>query len=198
MGEVPPASVSSNNAHMSKPRIIAGTAAGRSLDTPKTGTRPSPSRLREALFSILAFEPRELFVDLYSGSGAIGLEAASRGFPSTLVELNRGAANVLRNNAQRLDLPAKVVQGDALKYINTIPNSAHIVFAAPPYPLNLAKIFETIFESGACKPGGMYIFQHPTGYSLEFLTEIPEKDVRVKRYGSNALTFVRVGQNDEG
>lgn len=181
---------------MSKPRIIAGTAAGRSLNTPKSGTRPSPSRLREALFSIIAFEPRGLFVDLYSGSGAIGLEAASRGFPATLVELNRTAANVLRDNARRLDLPATVVQQDALKYITTIPNSAQIVFAAPPYPLDLAEIFATIYASGAAQPGGLYIFQHPTGYELPFLAEVTSQETRVRRYGSNALTFVRLQDNE--
>lgn len=177
---------------MSKPRIIAGTAAGRSLNTPKSGTRPSPSRLREALFSIISFEPRGLFVDLYSGSGAIGLEAASRGFPATLVELNRNAAKVLRENAQRLNLSATVVQHDALQYISTIPNSARIVFAAPPYPLDLAAIFEHVFNSGAVQAGGLYIFQHPTGYELPFLADATGQETRVRRYGSNSLTFVRL------
>ena len=183
---------------MSKPRIIAGTAAGRQLATPKKGTRPSPSRLREALFSIIAFEPRELFVDLYSGSGAIGLEAASRGFPATLVELSSEATRVLRSNAQRLELPATVVQGDALKYIPTIPGQAHIVFAAPPYPLDLAHIFETIYLSTAARPGGLYIFQHPTGYELPFLANIVGAEVRERRYGSNALTFVRMEDSTQG
>lgn len=183
---------------MSKPRIIAGTAAGRQLETPKKGTRPSPSRLREALFSIIAFEPRELFVDLYSGSGAIGLEAASRGFPATLVELARPAVHVLRSNAQRLELPATVVQGDALKYLQTIPGQAHIVFAAPPYPLDLAHIFETMYLSTAVRPGGLYIFQHPTGYELPFLANITNAEVRERRYGSNALTFIRMEAEHRG
>jgi 16S rRNA (guanine966-N2)-methyltransferase len=166
---------------MSKPRIIGGTAKGRFLDIPKRGTRPSPSRLREALFNILGFRARGSFLDLYSGSGAVGLEAASRGFQATCVDLSKEAAAVIRRNARALELPAQVVQGDALAFAKAHPQGFEIVFAAPPYPLDLEIIFSTILESGVAS--SLYIFQHPTE-----LTLVGERRV----YGSNALTLIDV------
>ena len=173
---------------MSKPRIIAGSARGRSLDIPKSGTRPSPARLREALFNILNFRERGSFLDLYSGSGAIGLEAASRGWQATCVELNRPAANVLRRNAKALNLDVEVVQADALKIVKQ--SKYNIVFAAPPYPLKLQEIFQTILDADAARPNGLYIFQHPTGLELTLThgDQLALPDVR--KYGSNTLSFI--------
>lgn len=169
---------------MSKPRIIAGSAKGRTLETPKRGTRPSPARLREALFNILQSEPRGSFLDLYSGSGAVGLEAASRGWTSTCVDKSPEAAGVIRKNAHTLNLPVEVVRGDALAFAEAHPQAFDIVFAAPPYPLDLGAIFATILASGVATPGGLYIFQHPSGFRVGV-----EAERRV--YGSNAVTFIR-------
>ena len=164
---------------MSKPRILGGVAKGRALEIPRRGTRPSPSRLREALFNIIGFRPRGTFLDLYSGSGAVGLEAASRGWHATCVELAKDAAGVLRHNARALKLDAEVVQGDALTYAKRHRGGFDIVFAAPPYPLELETIFATILDAQVAT--SVYIFQHPT--TLELVG-----DRRV--YGSNTLTFV--------
>ena len=174
---------------MSKPRIIGGVAKGRGLDIPKRGTRPSPSRLREALFNIIGFRPRGTFLDLYSGSGAVGLEAASRGWQATCVELSKEAAGVIRKNAHALQLDAEVVQGDALAYAGAHPQGFEIVFAAPPYPLDLDEIFSTILAAEVATD--LYIFQHPTALELV-------GDRRV--YGSNTLTLIEVERfgADEG
>lgn len=181
---------------MSKPRILGGTAKGRELETPPSGTRPSPSRLREALFDILAFEPRGQFLDLYSGSGAIGLEAASRGWQATCVELAPKAAAIIRRNAVKLDLPADVVADDALAYAAGQPGAFQVLFAAPPYPDDLGHIFSTLLASGAVAPGGLYILQHPTGMEFPQLPEtLSQAQVRVKKYGSNTITLVRVPSN---
>ncbi len=208
---------------MSNPRILGGSARGRALETPASGTRPSPARLREALFDILAFEqasstvsstasstvsstasgdgsedgpedgPSRTFLDLYSGSGAIGLEAASRGWRATCVELSRAAAAVIRRNAARLDLDVEVVEGDALDHAASQAGAYTVVFAAPPYPLDLREVFRAVLASGAAAPGGLYVLQHPTGFEVP----VPQEGgagpaVRVKRYGSNSLTLVRV------
>lgn len=174
---------------MAKPRIIGGTAKGRSLETPKRGTRPSPSRLREALFNVLEFRERGTFLDLYSGSGAIGLEAASRGWTATCVDLNAAAANIIRHNAHALKLEAKVVQGDALKFAKTAGEKFDVVFAAPPYPLDLSEIFQTILNAGVAAEGGLYIFQHPTGLELELSRSGEALTTRRKTYGSNTLSL---------
>ena len=174
---------------MSKPRIIGGTARGRPLETPRRGTRPSPGRLREALFDILAFRGPGTFLDLFSGSGAIGLEAASRGWRSTCVDLSKEAAAVIARNARTLDLEVEIVRGDALKF--TAERSGfEVVFAAPPYPLDLVDIFNTIHDAGPAAPGGIYIFQHPSDLSLPL-------GGRVKRYGSNALTLIEMPPRDD-
>lgn len=178
---------------MSKPRILGGTAKGRELETPKSGTRPSPARLREALFDVLAFEPRGRFLDLFSGSGAVALEAASRGWEATAVELAPKASTVIRSNARRLSLPVNVVTGDALAYARANPGAYRVLFAAPPYPADLQRIFASLLGSGAVEDGGLYVLQHPSEMELDGLPpELAEAKVRVKRYGSNSITLVRV------
>ena len=174
---------------MSRPRIIAGSAKGRALETPKSGTRPSPARLREALFNILEFRERGSFLDLYSGSGAIGLEAASRGWDATCVELSRAAANVIRKNAKALNLAADILQTDALKVVKQ--NSGFdVVFAAPPYPLELQDIFQAILNATPASQTGLYIFQHPTGLELNLSYGGGLALLDKRKYGSNTLSFL--------
>lgn len=184
---------------MSSPRIVGGTAKGKTLKTPPSGTRPSPARLREALFDIVAFEPRNRFLDLFSGSGAIGLEAASRGFTAVCVELAGKAAAVISENAKALELPVEVVKGDAVAYARAHPGTFGIVFAAPPYPLDLHQVFTDVILSGAAEAGGLYVLQHPSDFVLELPTALSAgvrsgawQEPRVKRYGSNSLTLLRV------
>lgn len=187
-------------ASMSKPRILGGSARGRELDTPRKGTRPSPSRLREALFDVLTFEPRGRFLDLFAGSGAVGLEAASRGWDAVCVDRSAEAATVIRRNAARLDLAVAVVQADALRYAAAHPASFDVVFAAPPYPEDLERLFARVLASGAARPGGLYVLQHPSD-----MTPVPDPagplgtaTVRTRRYGSNAVTTVRVPASSVG
>lgn len=177
---------------MPKPRIIGGSAKGRELQTPASGTRPSPARLREALFDVLAFEPRGRFLDLFAGSGAVGLEAASRGWPAVCVELSGPAADVIRRNAGTLGLAVEVVKGDAIGYTRSHPGAFDVVFAAPPYPLDLTELFAAILAAGPAAAGGLYVLQHPTGFQPTLPDGFTAESTRLKRYGSNSLTLVRV------
>ena len=176
---------------VAKPRIIGGSARGRTLEIPKRGTRPSPGRLREALFNILEFRGRGAFLDLFSGSGAVGLEAASRGWRSTCVDKSREAAGVIRSNARSLGLEVHTVQGDALKFIHR-GETFDVVFAAPPYPLELQEIFQAILDAKVARAGGLYIFQHPTGLELDLTHAGESAEREVRAYGSNALSLVPV------
>ncbi|UCH26209.1 MAG: RsmD family RNA methyltransferase [Trueperaceae bacterium] len=177
---------------MAKPRILGGIAKGQILHTPPRGTRPSPSRLREALFDILSFRSRGSFLDLYSGSGAFGLEAASRGFQVTCVEIRSEAVRVIWQNAQRLGLSVRCIRQDALKFVRSSEERFDILVASPPYPLDLEPLFQQILVSGVVEAGGVYIFQHPTQLMLSLdLPDTTSKTVR-KKYGSNSLTLVYV------
>jgi 16S rRNA (guanine966-N2)-methyltransferase len=141
--------------------------------------------LREALFDILAFRTAGSFLDLFSGSGAVGLEAASRGWRATCVDLSREAAGVIGKNARATGLDVEIVRGDALRFVQE-RGGFDVVFAAPPYPLDLPLIFSSIYQAAPATADGLYVFQHPGNLQLH----LPG---RVKRYGSNSLTLVDPG-----
>ncbi|NYI43378.1 16S rRNA (guanine966-N2)-methyltransferase [Nocardioides aromaticivorans] len=125
-------------------RIIAGRAGGRRLQTPKGDqTRPTSDRVREALFSAIESWSGSLhdlrFLDLYAGSGAIGLEAWSRGAAAvTLVESDRRTADLIRANARSVgcDVAEVVARSVAAVLAETARSSYDLVFADPPYPLS--------------------------------------------------------------
>ncbi len=121
-------------------RIVAGSAGGRTLQVPARGTRPTSERVREALFSRLEHLDAVAgarVLDLYAGSGALGLEAASRGAAAvTLVESSKPAADVCRRNAASLGLASRVtVVGDRVeRFVERIPPAPwRLVLADPPY-----------------------------------------------------------------
>lgn len=128
-------------------RIVAGTAGGRRLRVPPAGTRPTSDRVREALFSVLAarmeFDGIRV-VDLYAGSGALGLEALSRGASrALLVESDRKAATVIRGNIGDLGLPgAELRQGAVSSVLAGGPSGGpyDLVFSDPPYDLDVTQV----------------------------------------------------------
>ncbi len=178
---------------VSRPRIVSGVAKGTPLDTPKHGTRPSPSRLREATFNALQHRPTGRFLDLFAGTGAIGLEAASRGYETVLVEKSPRAMHVLRANARRARLEVRLVQGDAIEYAQRHTHAFDVLFAAPPYTIPLTPIFEALLDAEAVKPGGLLLLQHPTNEPLEgrVVARAPRGTrVNERRYGSNTVTWL--------
>ena len=129
-------------------RIVAGSAGGRRIRVPSgRNTRPTTDRVREAVFSAVAAwagtadrPPRQAlaglaFCDLYAGSGAVGLEAASRGAaPVLLVEQDRSTAQLIRRNAAELALPVTVRPGDVRALLRRPAETGFdVVFADPPY-----------------------------------------------------------------
>src|SRR3954451_21693234 len=118
-------------------RVIAGTYGGRTLKTPKgDSTRPTSDRVREALFSILHDRIQDARVlDLFAGSGALGLEALSRGAGSvTFVDLDRAAFAAVKANLAALGAEREVRQIDALRFLSGALQY-DLVFLAPPYRL---------------------------------------------------------------
>ncbi|GAB2548420.1 16S rRNA (guanine(966)-N(2))-methyltransferase RsmD [Nocardia heshunensis] len=127
-------------------RIVAGTAGGRRLRVPPAGTRPTSDRVREALFSLLHarmdFDGLHV-LDLYAGSGALALEALSRGAShALLIESDRKAAAVIRGNIGDLGLPgAELRQNSVSAVLSATPSERYdLVFTDPPYALEVADV----------------------------------------------------------
>jgi 16S rRNA (guanine966-N2)-methyltransferase len=156
------------------PRIVAGAARGRRLDVPAgRATRPTSDRAREALFSTLEAMLRTMagrsVLDLYAGSGAVGLEALSRGARRVvLVDDDRRAAAALRTNVERLALPgATVVVSDVARHLDTAPpgDPYDVVFLDPPYATDddeVRAIVGRVLAGGLLAPGGVVVVERPT------------------------------------
>jgi 16S rRNA (guanine966-N2)-methyltransferase len=116
-------------------RVIAGEFKGRPLRTPRgMRTRPTADRVREALFSMLGDVREARVLDLYAGSGALGIEALSRGAESAVfVERNPRAAAVIERNLRSLALDETVIRQDALRFIGRSAGPFDLVFCDPPY-----------------------------------------------------------------
>jgi 16S rRNA (guanine966-N2)-methyltransferase len=184
-------------------RVIAGEFRSRRLKTiPGLATRPTPDRLRETLFNILA--PRiegATFLDGYAGTGAVGIEALSRGARHAFfLERSRGALEVIRENLVSLGLEprAMVVTGPVLLTLSRYP--ADIVFFDPPYDLEreytalldlLAGRLSEPRPSGSDPP--LAVIQHSARRTLPD-THGNLRRTRVVKQGDNALSFYEVGQ----
>ena len=170
-------------------RVIAGEFRSRLLKSlPGLDTRPTPDRLRETLFNVLA--PRiggAIFADLYAGTGAVGIEALSRGAArAVLIEQNRAAVTVIRNNLVSLGIEsrAEVRVGRISAFLPSI--DADIFFLDPPYRLeNEYEISMTILGP---KAPPLVVAQHASRFSLlESYGRL--KRTRVLRQGDNSLSF---------
>ena len=155
-------------------RIIAGEWRGRTIEAPAgIATRPTADRVRETLFSMLAsrlgrFEELRV-ADLFAGSGALGLEALSRGAASaTFVESDAGAVAAIRRNAAKLGATdrIRVLAGSALSLPGAEPFP--LIFADPPYgPGSGAAVVRSILAAGWLEPGGWLSVETARGDALE-------------------------------
>ncbi|MGO4612481.1 16S rRNA (guanine(966)-N(2))-methyltransferase RsmD [Nocardia sp. 2YAB30] len=176
-------------------RIVAGSAGGRRLRVPASGTRPTSDRVREALFS--ALDARLDFagarvLDLYAGSGALGLEALSRGAEhALLVESDRKAAAVVRGNIADLGLPGAQLRVAAVASTLELGGAGafDLVFSDPPYAVENAAVLadlQALVERGWLRPGALVVLERsarspeidwPAGF-------IPAKS---RRYGETRI-----------
>ncbi|MGP4017922.1 16S rRNA (guanine(966)-N(2))-methyltransferase RsmD [Saccharopolyspora sp. 5N708] len=176
-------------------RIVAGSVGGRRIEVPPRGTRPTSERVREALFSALesAIELSGARVlDLYGGSGALGLEALSRGAAhATFVEADRRAAGLLRRNAASLGFREVLVQQAKAETLISTPAAEpfDVVLADPPYDLAaeaLRRVLAGLAPNGWTAPGSLVIVERAVR-SGEPDWPPPLRALRTKRYGDTAV-----------
>ena len=174
-------------------RVIGGELRSRRIaGVPGAATRPTSDRLRETLFDILASRiPGATFLDAYAGSGAVGIEALSRGASHAwFLERSRAALEVLRRNLAALDLEKRssVIAGPALLSIARFP--AGIVFLDPPYTED--RELPAALELLGAVPPQLVIAQHSIRMSLPGAFGALRR-ARVVKQGDNGLTFYSPG-----
>jgi len=177
-------------------RIVAGDAGGRRLVVPKGDlTRPTSDRVREGLFNALQARgliPGAMVLDLYCGSGALGLEAASRGAASVvMVDASREAVDAARVNVGALGFPrVAVVLSTVQRYLARRPSLASsLVFADPPYVMGqeeLTEMLTALTTRGWLQPSAVILVER-SSRSLE--PQWPSGLVRqaIRRYGETSI-----------
>ena len=179
-------------------RIISGRAGGMRLATPSgSGTRPTSDRVREALVSRL--EHLEVLVgarvvDLYAGSGALGLEAASRGAVTVLlVESDKAAAKVTRQNADTLGIPGVTVRHATVQRVLATPppEPQTLVFLDPPYELSeeaLTADLTALTTGGWLAPDALVVVERSARSPEPAWPEVLEREGE-RRYGETKIWF---------
>ena len=170
-------------------RIVAGKHRGRVLKEFKgRDIRPTSDRAKEALFNILQFDIAGCcFLDLYSGTGGIGLEAISRGAEKVVfVDNSRESVKLLKENLAYLKEKAEIYEGDALAYVSSPAAKFAFVFLDPPYAVNANAVVTAIAKNGLLKEGGRIIYEH-SGKSLRDIDGVRLVDPRA--YGIAVFDF---------
>lgn len=173
-------------------RIIGGSLRGLKLNPPpKLPVRPTKDNAREALFNILNnqvdFSALSV-LDLFSGTGALSLEFASRGVPRILsVDRHPGCTGYLKDIARQHKLESiKVVKADVLKFLREERQQYDLIFADPPYDLpQITDLAAMVFDRNLLKPGGTLIIEHPSMKKLNTHPAFREQ----REYGYSSFSF---------
>ena len=184
-------------------RVITGTARGRRLGELKgQETRPTTGKVKEGIFSALQFELEDRRVlDLFAGTGQMGIEALSRGAKSCVfVDQRRDAAQLVRDNLAVCGLSdkAQVLCGDAMGYLNTLRAQFDLIFLDPPYAGDiLERVIAHIARFDILAPRGIIVAECPADKPLPAL-EAPYGIHREYRYGKIKVTvYHRDGENED-
>ncbi len=177
-------------------RVISGTAKGVTLKTPNgMQTRPTSDRVKEALFSIIQFDlPGTDVLDLFGGTGQLGIEALSRGAKSAVfVDQSEAACKLIRENLQKTrfaDL-SSVVCSDYQSFLKRNTKKYGIILLDPPYAENfLENALKMITEIDILQSGGIIVTERPVGKELLF-SYSGFSNSRDYKYGSTLLTIYR-------
>ncbi len=180
-------------------RITGGNLKGRTLRFPsRSASRPTTDFLREALFNLLEPQTDRSFLDLYAGSGAVGLEAASRGAkPVVFVEKSPKLIGVIRENVSLCGCSeqSRIIHNDvasALRALCDQPCRFDVVFADPPYCRGyIGEALKVLQSCPVMEKGGTLVLQHSMREPLPMLPGRWRVENR-RKYGENLLTFIRM------
>jgi 16S rRNA (guanine(966)-N(2))-methyltransferase RsmD len=172
-------------------RVIAGEYRSRRLQSlPGMDVRPTSDKLRETLFNIIGPSIEgKVFVDAYAGTGAVGIEAISRGARQVVfIEKSKSVCDLIKSNlaALKIGREARLIQGSAGLYLGRI--DADIVFVDPPYPKE--REYQVALEALEQKPPALVVAQHSSRFALGEQYG-PLRRTRVLKQGENALSFYR-------
>lgn len=177
-------------------RVITGKARGTVLKTPEgLQTRPTADRVKEALFSIIQFDvPGAKVLDLFGGSGQLGIEALSRGAKQAVfVDESDAACKLIRENLRRtkLERDARIIRSDYMAFLNSCHDKFDLIFLDPPYAeVFLENAIKRISEIDILQSGGIIVAERPLG--KEILWDFPgfsrSKDYK---YGNCLLTLFK-------
>lgn len=185
-------------------RVIGGTHRGRRLSAPAgQTTRPTSDRVREALFSrieaLLGDVPPAPVLDLFAGSGALGIEALSRGAShATFVERDRVALATLRSNVAGLNLASRatIVSGDVVDRVTrgvTVSGPFALLFLDPPYRIDQSEVrllIERLMERGSLAEGALVVWEHGSRDDIEWPEAL--SDLGSRRYGDTTVSMGRL------
>ena len=177
-------------------RVITGKARGIVLKTPDgMATRPTADRVKEALFSIIQFEiPSAKVLDLFGGTGQLGIEALSRDAKSAVfVDERQDACNLIRENLRRtkLESQARVIRSDYLAFLKTCKEKFNIILLDPPYAeVFLENSLKMITEIDILETGGIIVAERPLGKELPWNFSGYERS-REYKYGRTLSTIYR-------
>ena len=177
-------------------RVITGSARGMALKAPKgMDTRPTMDQVKEGIFSAIQFEVEgRRVLDLFAGSGQMGIEALSRGAKSAVfVDSRDDACKVVRENLAktRLDGLGKVVRSDYLSYLHSCRETFDLIFLDPPYAeVFLENSLKTISQIDILSDSGIIITERPFGKELPAIVPGLVR-YRDYRYGKAAVTIYR-------
>jgi 16S rRNA (guanine(966)-N(2))-methyltransferase RsmD len=177
-------------------RVISGKARGVNLKTPDgMQTRPTADRVKEALFSIINFDvPNTSVLDLFGGTGQLGIEALSRGAKNVVfVDESDKACTLIRENLRRtkMEEQGRVVRNDYLSFLRTTQESFDIIFLDPPYAeVFLENALKCITEIDILHSGGIIVCERPVGKEIpwEYAGYQRSKDYK---YGNTIITLYR-------
>ena len=183
-------------------RVITGTARGVVLKTPEgQHTRPTSDRVKEALFSIIQFDiPNAKVLDLFGGTGQLGIEALSRGAKSAVfVDEREDACGLVKENLRRTKLTqnATVIRSDYMSYLKRCREQFDIIFLDPPYNTDLLdQALEMIATFDICRAHGIIVAESAADKVLPAMPA-PYRLYREYRYGQIKLTVYHRDGNED-